>query len=150
MDRNSIESNHSENVAYEQAAENSVKITSDAYVYVGRKLRELRVKCQKTQADIASVISVSPQQYQKYEDAQSKCSLTNLFALADHYGVHINELLPVEAQNHAASAGFKDMANEADLLARLVSSFVKMAEPNEKLRLVQLVEAIVSAQEKQE
>ncbi|MEM6742093.1 MAG: helix-turn-helix transcriptional regulator, partial [Pseudomonadota bacterium] len=48
----------------------------ETYEHVGRKLREFRVARKMTQAQVAKIIEVSPQQYQKYEDAQSKCSLT--------------------------------------------------------------------------
>ena len=91
-----------------------------------------------TQAQIAQVIEVSPQQYQKYEEGQSKCSLTNLMVLADFHAVPITDLIP-EASTKVAEI------NEADLLARLVAAFSRLENANEKLRLVQLVEAIQDA-----
>ena len=120
----------------------------DVYAHVGRRLRELRVARGDTQAEIAKVISVSPQQYQKYEDAQSRCSLPYLMTLADHFGVHLTDILPVENSQRSSESAVDPIHTEADLLARLVSSFVKLSDMNEKLRLVQLVEAIVSAEDK--
>ncbi len=110
----------------------------DVYDHVGRQLRAHRVGKGMTQAQVARLIDISPQQYQKYEDAQSKCSLTNLMVLADHYRVPLSEFLPEESVRPAE-------ANEADLLARLVAAYSRLGTPNEKLRLVQLVEAMQEA-----
>lgn len=120
----------------------------DVYAHVGRRLRELRVARGETQADIARVIKVSPQQYQKYEDAQSRCSLPYLMMLSDHFGVHLTDILPVDDVETATPIAADSIHAEADLLARLVSAFVKLSDMNEKLRLVQFVEAIVTAQGK--
>ena len=106
------------------------------YDHVGGQLRAQRIGRGLTQAQVAKIIDISPQQYQKYEDAQSKCSLTSLEILADYYGVPLISFLPEE--NSAPS-----VINEADLLARLVSSYSLLSNANEKLRLVQLVEAMI-------
>ena len=112
----------------------------DVYPYVGARLKALRVGRGMTQAQVATLIGVSPQQYQKYEDAQTKCSLTNLMVLAEYYGVPVADLLPEQTVKVAE-------INEADLLARLVASFSRLNHAEEKLRLVQLVEAIQQAHE---
>lgn len=111
----------------------------DIYQAVGRQLRAYRIGRGMTQAQVAQLIEVSPQQYQKYEDAQSKCSLTNLSILAKHYGIPLAEFLP-ERSGEIANLG------EADLLARLVAAYSQLRNPNEKLRIVQLVEAMQEAQ----
>ncbi|SHG67718.1 helix-turn-helix transcriptional regulator [Marivita hallyeonensis] len=123
-------------------------VHADVYAFLGRRLRELRTARGLTQAEVARTINVSPQQYQKYEDAQSKCNLTYLIALADFYGVHVNSILPVDQPDRNTADTSSDLPKEADMLARLVSSFVRLTDTDEKLRLVQLVEAIVSAHEK--
>lgn len=105
------------------------------YDYVGEQLRAHRIGRGMTQAQVAKVIDISPQQYQKYEDAQSKCSLTSLEILAEHYGVSLTAFLPEDTS-------LPVMINDADLLARLVSSFSVISDTGEKLRLVQLVEAM--------
>lgn len=124
--------------------------TQDVYGHVGRELRQLRVSNGLTQAQAARIIDVSPQQYQKYEEAHSKCSLNYLIALADHYDVEVSVFLPQSATQQAEEAlsNPRKMATEADLLARLVSAFVQLSDPTEKLRLVQLVEAIGAGQAK--
>lgn len=124
----------------------------DAYAIVGERLRVLRKKHGMTQADVARVIDVSPQQYQKYEDAQTKCSLTVLISLAEHYSVELDSLLPPvrreSGHQTAANNAPAPSASEADLLARLVGAFVRLQDIDEKTRLVQLVEAIQVAHDK--
>lgn len=118
----------------------------DVYAQVGQRLRTLRTQAGLTQAAVAAIINVSSQQYQKYEDAQSKCSLTYLMILADHYGVPIASLLP--GGGTGGEAPRADLPTEADLLARLVTGFVGLGDLSQKLRLVQLVESIVDAERK--
>ena len=122
--------------------------SEDVYGHVGQRLRGLRTEQRMTQAEVASILDISPQQYQKYEDAQSRCSLPYLIALADFYAVPIESMLPNSPRKSVRVDKPAEMPVEADLLARLVSSFVKLSDVDEKLRLVQLVEAIVSAEQK--
>jgi transcriptional regulator with XRE-family HTH domain len=107
---------------------------ADVYQHVGQQLRAHRIGRGMTQSDTARLIGVSPQQYQKYEDAQTKCSLNNLITLAQFYDIAFSDLLPDQADTSQHS--------EADLLARLVAAFSSLRDTREKLRLVQLVEAI--------
>lgn len=140
------------------AADDAGAAAGSAYAFVGDRLRTLRKNRGLTQAEVARIISVSPQQYQKYEDAQSKCSLTTLIALAKYYAVPLGALLPSigpdagpdapAAETPPARDLVADIPTEADLLARLVTSFVKLRDIGEKTRLVELVEAIQIAHEK--
>ena len=120
----------------------------NVYQYVGETLRKLRRERNLTQADVARAIGVSPQQFQKYEDAQSRCSLNNLMLLAEFFDVPLGALLPVDEGSEKTVEVASHAPAEADLLARLVSSFMKLDDVAEKLRLVQLVEAIAIAQRK--
>ncbi|MEP0952405.1 MAG: helix-turn-helix transcriptional regulator [Paracoccaceae bacterium] len=112
--------------------------SSDVYKHVGRQLRAQRIGRGMTQAQVARLIDISPQQYQKYEESQSKCSLTSLTILAEHYGVPLSSFFPEEPEQ-------KPTINEADLLARLVASFSQLDDNIEKLRIVQLIEAMLAA-----
>lgn len=124
----------------------------DVYAHVGQQLKQLRLERGLTQAKVAQVISVSAQQYQEYEEAHSKCSLNYLIALAEFYGINVNRFLPDEVREIEPETPEQEkrIASEADLLARLVTAFVRLDDENEKLRLVQLVEAIGSAKEKRD
>ncbi len=118
--------------------ENDPLETDAVYGHVGRQLRAHRVGRGMTQAQVARLIEISPQQYQKYEDSQSKCSLTSLTILAEHYGVSLTDFLPEETVH-------KPTFSEADLLARLVAAFSQLDDATEKLRIVQLIEAMHDA-----
>ena len=121
-----------------EEAETNHGAVDQVYRHVGRQLRKLRIGRGLTQAETAKLIAVSPQQYQKYEEGHSKCSLTNLIILADAHSVPIVELIPEGSPRSSE-------INEADLLARLVAAYSRLENANEKLRLVQLVEAIQEA-----
>jgi transcriptional regulator with XRE-family HTH domain len=123
------------------------------YAFVGGRLRELRKQRGLTQADVARLISISPQQYQKYEDAQTKCSLSTLIALSEHFNVPLSDLLPKSIAIASPATVVRaqkqpDIPTEADLLARLVGAFVKLRDTEQKTRLVQLVEAIQNSHER--
>ncbi|PJI91528.1 transcriptional regulator with XRE-family HTH domain [Yoonia maricola] len=121
---------------------------NDAYAHVGQRLRKLRLERGMTQAQVARIVSVSPQQYQKYEEAQSKCSLNYLIILAEFFETPVSTFLPDTSTNEVKTQEPPRVENEADLLARLVTAFVRLDDSGEKLRLVQLVEAIGSAKDK--
>ena len=68
--------------------------------------------------------------------------------LAEFFEVPLGAILPIEPAGQMPAEETIEAATEADLLARLVGAFVKLNDIAEKLRLVQLVEAIHTAQEK--
>ena len=129
-------------------AVNDASLESDVvYGYVGSRLRQLRVANGYTQADIARVLGVSPQQYHKYEDAKSKCSLNYLMKLAEYYRVRLESILPVDesAESSRVDAQIRSTpTSEADQLGRLISAFVQISSSSERWRLVQLIEAMSS------
>jgi transcriptional regulator with XRE-family HTH domain len=142
-----------QNLIDEHRADSWADPPASVYAFVGYKLRELRKQRGLTQADVARLISISPQQYQKYEDAQTKCSLSTLIALSEHFDVPLSELLPKTIAVSTTAPAVKaprqpDIPTEADLLARLVGAFVKLRDTEQKTRLVQLVEAIQSSHER--
>lgn len=132
---------------------------SDFVVYkeVGARLRALRTSRRLTQAQVADIIGVSPQQYQKYEDAQTKCSLAAVIALAGFYGVSVESIVSSEPQSITATTErlsgseiipgdlSKLGAIEQELVGRLVSAYLRIPDKLEKVRLVELIEAIKSA-----
>jgi len=115
----------------------------NVYEKVGERLKQLRRARGLTQADVAKVIKVSPQQYQKYEDAHSKCNLNYLVLLSEYHGVSLNAIISGETTPSELSAD--ETQREEDLLARLVNSSVQLETLDEKLKLVQFVEAIVNS-----
>lgn len=110
-----------------------------------------------TQAQVATLLGVSPQQYQKYEDAQTKCSLAALLTLAGHYGVPIETIIDSEGLGTSGERpSLADLlkmdidtaaidSEEQELLARLVTAYLNIPDSFEKERLVELLEAVRSA-----
>lgn len=141
-------------------ASNEARHADPVYRYVGNRLRHFRRERGLKQAALAEVIGVSPQQYQKYEDAQSKCSLTNLFKLADFLGVDIHAIMPIgvdsygEPERAPRELGVSDapgatplqmpITNEGDQIARLVSAFLMIEDGNAREHLVRFIEQMTS------
>lgn len=115
-------------------------IDEDIYKAIGKQLKHFRRNKRMTQAEVAKFIEISPQQYQKYEDAQSKCNLNYLSKLAGLYGTTISTLIGDEAGQSVLLE--EEAVTDSDLLARLVSAFVNLKTYDEKIRFVQLVETI--------
>jgi transcriptional regulator with XRE-family HTH domain len=132
---------------------------SDFAVYrlVGQRLRSLRTSHGLTQAQVAKLIDVSPQQYQKYEDAQTKCSLAAVLALAGYYGVTVESIVNPEGTRPSDLAlslenrlgddiDLSRLSNlDLEMLNRLVDAFVHIPNRMEKVRIVELMEAMKSA-----
>lgn len=65
---------------------------------LAEKLREHRTRCKMTQEFVAESLGVSCQAVSKWESGASDPSTANLLALAELYGVSVQELL--ENQEH--------------------------------------------------
>lgn len=119
--------------------------TDNVYQYVGNKLRSYRVSKRLTQTDVAKYLDISPQQYQKYEDAQSKCSLTTLFKFVELLEIDINDVLPlnVEEEQNANETQPHNSQDQAYLVSQLVASFMKLPSDEARLRFVKFLESIV-------
>lgn len=63
-------------------------------LYLGRRLRALRVERGLTQQALGRAMGLSYQQMQKYETAANRISAGRLHRLADVLGVPVTELLP--------------------------------------------------------
>ena len=58
-----------------------------------KKLKELRLKANLTQVQIAQELDITQQSYQKWESGKSKPNLNTLEMFSDFFGVSIEELL---------------------------------------------------------
>lgn len=136
------------------------KMVDPVYRYVGNRLRHFRRERGLKQAALAEAIGVSPQQYQKYEDAQSKCSLTNLFKLAEFLGVDIHSIMPIGVDAYgepsdrvpersvgegpAIDSGSLQYGSEGDQIARLVSGFLMINDFEAREHLVRFIERLAA------
>jgi transcriptional regulator with XRE-family HTH domain len=119
-------------------------LPSEVYRYIGSRLRQIRVDRGLTQTSAASILGVSPQQYQKYEDASSKISLVHIYTLVQHYGLSLDAILPVRetpTPEPRQSAQEEDVVSDTDLVARLVTNFVAISDRRLRQSIVDIVEA---------
>lgn len=66
-------------------------------MYLYARLRDLREDFDKTQAEIATILGITSQQYQLYESGKREIPLHHFIALAKYYNVsldYIAGLLP--------------------------------------------------------
>ena len=62
-------------------------------MHLGKQLREIRIQRKKTQQEMADLIGVALQSYQRYEQGEREPSLSTLVALADALEVTTDYLL---------------------------------------------------------
>jgi transcriptional regulator with XRE-family HTH domain len=88
-------------------------------VYVGERLREIRIRRGATQEKTGRIIEVTIQQVQKYEKGDNRISAVHLFQLAQFFGVDIRFFFPP-----AERAAAKHERNEqSDREAQAVTEF---------------------------
>lgn len=73
----------------DDAAEAAVLVRREAF---GRRLRELRTRMKRSQAEIAEVAGLTRPFYVGVEGGRRNVSLDKVFALADALGVDVGEL----------------------------------------------------------
>ena len=69
----------------------------------GKRLREARIQQNKTQQEMADLIGVALQSYQRYEQGEREPSLSMLITLADVLEVSTDELLGRTARSDEKS-----------------------------------------------
>ncbi len=62
-------------------------------MYYYQRLRDLREDFDKSQAQIASVLNITPQQYQLYESGKREIPAHHLITLAKYYNISLDYLL---------------------------------------------------------
>lgn len=125
------------------------------YRFVGNRLRALRRSKGLRQAEVAKVIGISGQQYQKYEDARSRCSLENLLKLADFLEVPFQSLLPPDLRtaprralamaDERAPSLSPDTASKDEAqgqVARLIVAFLAIDDSATRSHLLGLAERL--------
>ncbi len=77
---------------------------------IGSRIKELRKENKETQADLASILHVSPDAVAKIEQGKTSLTLENQFAIADHYHV-----------SHDFLCKGNDKSNTLDMLKEFIS-----------------------------
>ncbi len=74
-------------------------------VFVGQRLRELRMLAGLSQSDVASALGLTFQQLQKYERGFNRVSASRLFKLAQFFRVPVSVFFEGLEERHAAQEG---------------------------------------------
>ena len=118
------------------------------YTHIGDRLRHHRQILRQSQTEIAQLIGVSPQQYQKYETGKSKCPIDALLKLCQHYQIIVEMLLPRAGPQSSERTQMPMRApmlpTPADIdateLARLIAAYSHISDRVKRLKLVELIE----------
>ena len=120
--------------------------------YLGKRLRELRVKNDMSQEYVARMIGVSPQAISKWETGKSDPDISSLIPLADLFHVPVDELLDREKRRLDWEDRMTDILADGDRKTRL--QFLKdavMAFPGDHMFRYRLAcEEYFQAQEETE
>ena len=91
-------------------------------VFVGQRLRELRMLAGLSQSDVASALGLTFQQLQKYERGFNRVSASRLFKLAQFFRVPVSVFFEGLEERHAvqegAAAGAQTEETEGTLRSR--------------------------------
>ena len=88
------------------------------------RLKEIREDHDLLQKDIANILGVTQQQYNKYELGQVEPSIQTLFQLADYYNVTLDYLCEHETK------GVIDLSSFSELKKGCVYVLEKLSESN--------------------
>lgn len=136
-----------------QAATSLPSVAEEAFEeidqQIGQKLRQFRVRINKTQSDIAKVLDISPQQYQKYEKGTTKCSIVSLLKLASFYQCAPTDLLPGHSM---ASSGLQengdgvadiDMTDDAKIVSAMLAMLIRIQDKEKRRKVVTMLSEIM-------
>ncbi len=124
-------------------------------VFVGQRLRELRMLAGLSQSDVASALGLTFQQLQKYERGFNRVSASRLFKLAQYFRVPVSVFFDgLEERSHAAEAagaGGEEGESEGTLRSRealmLARYFQNIRDPQVRAAIRELAERCASASE---
>ncbi|HYH38765.1 MAG TPA: helix-turn-helix transcriptional regulator [Azospirillum sp.] len=121
-------------------------------VFVGQRLRELRMLAGLSQSDVASALGLTFQQLQKYERGFNRVSASRLFKLAQYFRVPVSVFFEglEEQRSHAEAAG-GEAESEGTLRSRealmLARYFQNIRDPQVRAAIRELAERCATASE---
>jgi transcriptional regulator with XRE-family HTH domain len=124
-------------------------------VFVGQRLRELRMLAGLSQSDVASALGLTFQQLQKYERGFNRVSASRLYKLAQFFRVPVSVFFDgLEERSHAAEAAggrAEEAETEGTLRSRealmLARYFQNIRDPQVRAAIRELAERCASASE---
>jgi transcriptional regulator with XRE-family HTH domain len=126
--------------------------------HVGSRVRMRRMMISMSQEKLGERLGITFQQVQKYEKGTNRIGASRLHQIASILGVPVAFLYEGAPGGEGAAAGFADTGNPAyvsDFMATseglaLAKAFMKVSDPKLRRRIVDLVEAMVVANETDE
>lgn len=111
-------------------------------IEIGRRLRQARIAKGLTQKDLAAAIGLSHQSIQKYENGESRLSLSTLAVLRHQLAIEPSDLLPaIRADGTAVADPLASMAQSITGV-RLANLFGRI-RPDQQQSLLNVAKAIV-------
>ena len=111
-------------------------------VEIGRRLRQARMAKGLTQKEMAASIGLSHQAIQKYENGESRLSLSTLALLRQQLGIEAADLLPAIRADGTAIADPLASMGQSIIGLRLANLFGRM-RPDQQQSLLNVAKAIV-------
>lgn len=111
-------------------------------VEIGRRLRQARIAKGLTQKDMAASVGLSHQAIQKYENGESRLSLSTLAQLRQQLGIEAADLLPAIRADGTAVADPLASMGQSIIGLRLANLFGRM-RPDQQQSLLNVAKAIV-------
>lgn len=119
-------------------------------IHIAKKLRQFRLFSGLTQEELGSLVGVSFQQIQKYENCQDRISASRLFSFSQILQISVEQFFekiklnkediyyPVKSQKKIQN-NKKSLAKE---IIPLVTSFRKIKEPDDRRMLSNLAKSL--------
>lgn len=108
---------------------------------IGKKIKELRLKNEKTQLDLSKILDVTYQTIYKYEKDIAVPPPESLAKLAEYFKVTVDFLLDRESNIKNRIEEYKHLDNP--LMARLSNKLESMSD-NELKKLDKLIDIIIN------
>ena len=91
---------------------------------IGEKIKELRLKNKKTQADVALFLKVTPQTIYKFEKNINEPDIETIKKLSTYFNVSVEELIGVKKEEKHQIAFFNGVENLSDADRLAVQSII--------------------------
>lgn len=136
-----------------------MKINNDRnafYEYIGSRLRHYRRQAGLKQKEVASLLSVSPAQYQKYESGSNKVPVDVVLTICEHFSVALEAVIPTLRTGSTLGGSMPRALEdiqlssdkhpctppEAEEIIRMNSAFARVSSQKKRQLLIELAENI--------
>lgn len=119
--------------------------SEDIDKWVGQRIGELRRTHGLTQSALASSLGLSFQQIQKYEAGLNRVSAARLYQLSQRFDCPVSAFFPSDGAMSGAQIAPRSLDHARSLdhdCATLMANFPRIAEPNLRRSLLDVVEAL--------